>query len=435
MKEKKPLEIDYELRIIGGEEVTDDNYLFMAGLFINQRLACGGTLISPKVVLSAAHCGMTRLNQPLTIDFVTIGCRDTDFNTKVNNCHRIDVQSVMIHPQYEPSTNVFDIMLIFLTEEAPITPVSLFSSILSQGRPAKTLGWGRTGPTDVTGSDVLLETTVDLVSREYCNSQYRVGLSSIQGTPIDEIPTSVVDETMICAARPGNDACEGDSGGPLLFTCSESSDIYQIGVVSFGIGCAVEGFPGVYSNLQHQFISNFIQSSLEQIGETNKGFETSEYSNCTLANENNEILPTMYPTFPSDWTCDISFFNADDGCDCNCGVQDPDCEKPSQDLYNCPLDLTSCIDGLCTSTSILSSSETKQVIIISLLALVFAIILSCLAYICYSNKKKSRLSIKEYKKKRKTKISKVFNAYKVTKSSPPSQLTAAELAINQRFDL
>lgn len=61
-----------------------------------------------------------------------------------------------------------------------------------------------------------------------------------------------VTERMICAADPGKDSCQGDSGGPLV------SGGKQVGIVSWGYGCARKGFPGVYTRVANTAVRNFI---------------------------------------------------------------------------------------------------------------------------------------------------------------------------------
>ena len=93
-------------------------------------------------------------------------------------------------------------------------------------------GWGKlnsSGPQ----ADILQEATVRTLSTEQCREIY--GLNRIS-------------ENMICAAGPGQDSCKGDSGGPLAVLGQDDS-YRQIGVVSWGQGCARPGYPGVYTRL------------------------------------------------------------------------------------------------------------------------------------------------------------------------------------------
>jgi secreted trypsin-like serine protease len=65
----------------------------------------------------------------------------------------------------------------------------------------------------------------------------------------------------VCAGRTGKDTCQGDSGGPLFTAVPGSNRIVQIGVTSWGIGCAAPGFPGVYAQLSNEEAGDFISFS------------------------------------------------------------------------------------------------------------------------------------------------------------------------------
>merc|ERR1711980_1553 len=101
-------------------------------------------------------------------------------------------------------------------------------------------GWGTTSfggnrPT----SGLLQEVDVKTMSNaECCGSKYRYRCSQITNN-------------MICAARDGHDSCQGDSGGPLI-TAESSGKYTQIGVVSWGAGCAAVNAPGVYARVTDQ---------------------------------------------------------------------------------------------------------------------------------------------------------------------------------------
>ena len=75
--------------------------------------------------------------------------------------------------------------------------------------------------------------TVPFVNEETCKNAY--GAESIT-------------EGMICAGKAGKDSCQGDSGGPMV-----NKDGIQVGVVSWGYGCADEGFPGVYTRVSNYY--------------------------------------------------------------------------------------------------------------------------------------------------------------------------------------
>ena len=74
-------------------------------------------------------------------------------------------------------------------------------------------------------------------------------------------PSYTLPSTAICAGAEGRDACDGDGGGPLV--CEHNGQWFQVGIVSFGIGCGRRGIPGVYTRVQayEQWIENTILDS------------------------------------------------------------------------------------------------------------------------------------------------------------------------------
>merc|ERR1712226_1297429 len=151
----------------------------------------------------------------------------------------------MGHPDYNPSTLDYDYMMLRLSGSSAYEPVTLDdgSTNLSAGTDLTVMGWGTTS-SGGSSSSVLLEVEVDAWSQTDCNAAY-----SPQGYPITD--------RMICAARPTKDSCQGDSGGPIIDTASG----VQIGVVSWGFGCADPDFPGVYARVSDQI--NWIQDYID----------------------------------------------------------------------------------------------------------------------------------------------------------------------------
>jgi secreted trypsin-like serine protease len=98
-------------------------------------------------------------------------------------------------------------------------------------------GWGRRTETSE-HSLVLKEIKVPLWNHDTCNGALQAQFG----------PAYILPSTALCAGSEGKDACDGDGGGPLV--CEKDDQWYQVGIVSFGIGCGRRNVPGVYTNVE-----------------------------------------------------------------------------------------------------------------------------------------------------------------------------------------
>lgn len=172
-------------------------------------------------------------------------------NLNTEEGHEIEVDSTLPHPEYDAPTTNNDVMLIFLEEPADpsIEFVKLNFDASSPGvnAPVVAAGWGVTNPATDTPSDVLMSVEVNTISNEECEqSQGSNGalFNSYEGR---------ITHGMLCAADSGQDSCQGDSGGPLVLEGSYGALDVQVGIVSWGIGCANPNFPGVYARLSSYY--------------------------------------------------------------------------------------------------------------------------------------------------------------------------------------
>ncbi len=259
----------YTVRTVGGKEAESGAWPWQVALMHpgegGSLQFCGGSVIHPRWVLTAAHCA-----EPFTADEIEVlaGTRDLDEGGR-----RIGVKAIWLHPGYvDPANSGNDIALLELDRPAGVEKAVALpdarraAAVAKPGVPATVIGWGLLRPLqcvsggeegtfpcrlrgggighyvdDLTGKPVkeshvttsrLMQVVLPLVGEEAC---------------LDAYPGAAIDDRTLCAglSTGGKDSCQGDSGGPLVVR--DGDEWVQVGVVSWGASCAKPGQYGVYA--------------------------------------------------------------------------------------------------------------------------------------------------------------------------------------------
>jgi secreted trypsin-like serine protease len=253
--------------VVGGTAVPPGQMRAVANVSIGGSFGCTGSLIAPRWVMTAGHCGsatgaLTEGLVPSQIAFppdqYRVALDSVYADGHGGESHAVD--KVVVDTDYGVQNGTgSDVSLLELADASKVPPLKIAAvgerALWKPGSLATIAGFGTTSESAADPPPQMQQAQVPIVADDECAKDYPGGLSEAADDG------SFDPKTMLCAGYPkgGKDTCQGDSGGPLLVPTAGHKAWRLAGATSFGKGCAEAGKPGVYARVAEGAIRGFVK--------------------------------------------------------------------------------------------------------------------------------------------------------------------------------